>query len=183
MIIIEGPDLVGKTTLVKRLSEYYQLPNTIDLFRFKDRKEYENNIDIAEKIDYQWFKCFKNVNFIADRGLISPIIYSKLWNRPNYMTINDILDEFPKVFFIILCGDLDYVLTNHKKGDILYNKEQLKNIYKLYDSLMYRIYENEYNNPEYNNRIFFMNINNKSESLIFEKAKRLIDNFIVINRK
>ena len=67
-IIIEGPDGVGKTTLVNKLKEHYG----VDSIRlsYKDPTDYDFYTRIMEKTD-----C------IFDRHFLSEIVYSKLFGR------------------------------------------------------------------------------------------------------
>ncbi len=82
-IIIEGPDGVGKSTLVKKLKEYYN----IDSIRlsYKDPKDYNFYSRILEKTD-----C------IFDRQFISEIVYSPIFGRVcqlNNIEIKNLLNK------------------------------------------------------------------------------------------
>lgn len=76
-IIIEGPDGVGKSTLVKKLKEYYN----IDSIRlsYKDPKDLNFYSRLLEKTD-----C------IFDRQFLSEIVYSPIFGRVCQLTEEDV---------------------------------------------------------------------------------------------
>lgn len=82
-IIIEGPDGVGKTTLVNKLKEYYN----IDSIRlsYKDPKDLNFYSRVLEKSD-----C------IFDRQFLSEIVYSSLFNRECQLDKHDIATLYNK---------------------------------------------------------------------------------------
>lgn len=67
-IIIDGPDGAGKTTLVKKLKEYYNIDSV--RFTYKDPKNFNFYNTFLEKVD-----C------IYDRNFLSELVYPKIFGR------------------------------------------------------------------------------------------------------
>jgi adenylate kinase family enzyme len=130
ILAIEGANKTGKTTLCRKLSEYYKIPTTSDNFRYDDIPEQkrEEIIPYLETQDYRWFQTFKNVNFIADRFLVSKLLYDELRNKLSGFTFETILNDFPKAIFIFLKND-SYIDRMEEIG----NKTEILKIYKLYN--------------------------------------------------
>lgn len=67
-IIIEGPDGVGKTTLVKKLEKEYNLASM--------------HLTKNDRTDFAFYSHLLNMdNIIFDRHFISEVIYPKVFNR------------------------------------------------------------------------------------------------------
>lgn len=84
-IIIEGPDEIGKTTFVNKISspehEKYGFGSSYDYFK----------------------QLFSNEYFICDRGILSEMVYSKIFNRHsdiNYDNINELLSGISQYLFV-----------------------------------------------------------------------------------
>lgn len=100
-IIIEGPDGVGKTTLVRKLKEHYN----IDSIRlsYKDPKDYNFYSTILEKTD-----C------IFDRQFLSELVYPDIFNRECQLSFIDVcrlltLCEDKKIKIFILDVETDII--------------------------------------------------------------------------
>lgn len=106
IIVIEGADLTGKTTLVNKIKEndniihvtYDSLPGNIK----------DNNLgDFIKYVDKQVLNIIfkiKNKTFIFDRFMLSEIVYSEVLNRKSFYTINDIMiNNF--YYIILFCSD------------------------------------------------------------------------------
>ena len=116
-IIIEGPDGVGKSTLVTKLKEHYN----IDSIRlsYKDPKDINFYGRILEKTD-----C------IFDRQFLSEIVYAPIFGRECQLSWDDVykLHEKTKelgIKIFILDADTDEILNRiNKRGDEF---EEVKN--------------------------------------------------------
>lgn len=78
-IIIDGPNNVGKSTFITLLNKYLNLQEIKCSDHSKISKDYFSNI---LSID----------NVILDRGPISELVYSSIYDRKSNLTINDIED-------------------------------------------------------------------------------------------
>ena len=116
-IIIEGPDGVGKSTLVTKLKEHYN----IDSIRlsYKDPKDINFYGRILEKTD-----C------IFDRQFLSEIVYAPIFGRECQLSWGDVCELHKKtkdlgIKIFILDADIDEILHRiNKRGDEF---EEVKN--------------------------------------------------------
>lgn len=124
-VIIDGCDLTGKTTLIKKLKDYY---NNDDLsylhFSYKDRTDY-NFYNIM--LDKQ--------NFIADRHFLDEIIYSEIFNRKCGLTSEEYIKLINKckkenIKIIILTVD-NFTLLERLKKRGEEEKEVCNNLFKI----------------------------------------------------
>lgn len=126
-IIIDGPDGVGKTTLVKKLKEHYN----IDSIRlsYKDPKNYDFYSTLLKKTD-----C------IFDRQFLSEIIYPNIFDRKCQLTFVEVckliaICKTKKIKIFILDTDIDVIKDRlDKRGNehqnILDNIEYLQKEFK-----------------------------------------------------
>lgn len=102
-IVIEGPNNVGKSTLISKL---------LDLPEFQDwRTEHvtENSPNTFEFYDATLRNC---ENVIFDRHCIGETIYPLLFNREQNITmkqVEDLVNEYSETLFVILSADLDFI--------------------------------------------------------------------------
>lgn len=124
-IIIDGPDKVGKTTVIKILADRLSLP----IIKMPNMKEYINNEpseDTAEKFSKLFNETivqFKDTSFILDRGFTSSLVYSKVFNRRFDLSYIDKIEDELKTNVFILTGskfeddDIYYVEDVRKVED------------------------------------------------------------------
>lgn len=133
-IILDGPDGVGKTTLVNKLKEHYN----IDSIRmsYKDPKDFNFYSRLLEKTD-----C------IFDRQFLSELVYAPLFERECQLTIKDVNELFTKIQelqipIFILDADKDVIIERllNRGGEhatilksISYLKEQFKILATVYN--------------------------------------------------
>lgn len=80
-IIIEGPDCSGKTTLAKRINEYYN--NELDIIHCTGH----------DPKDYDFYKqLMRKKNVIFDRHFVGETIYPVVFNREPQLTIDEFND-------------------------------------------------------------------------------------------
>lgn len=116
-LIIEGPDGVGKSTLVKQLKEYYK----IDSIRlsYKDPKDANFYSRLLEKTD-----C------IFDRQFLSEVVYAPIFGRECQLSWDDVCNLYAKtqelnIKTLILDTDTEEILSRiNKRGDEF---EEVKN--------------------------------------------------------
>ena len=80
ILLIDGPDGTGKTTVCQMLSETLDIP----VVKMPNMKEY---FDAGSTEEYSKFfndilVQFKGCSFIMDRGFTSSLVYSKIYQRP-----------------------------------------------------------------------------------------------------
>lgn len=119
-IIIEGPDGVGKSTLVEKLKQHYN----IDSIRlsYKDPKDFNFYDRILEKTD-----C------IFDRHFLSEIVYSKLFRRGCELSWDETVELFNKtqdlnIPIFILDTDKEEILKRFKMRPEKENQTIIDNI-------------------------------------------------------
>jgi thymidylate kinase len=82
-IIIEGNDLVGKSTIANEFKKQNPDYTFIETFPLKERfdKEWMKHIDYTAEVEYRLAKQMQSNNIIWDRFFISSIIYNQVYNR------------------------------------------------------------------------------------------------------
>jgi len=77
-LIIDGPDRVGKTTVIKLLARDLKLP----VIKMKDMPKYfKGNPEEASEIFNKTLAQFRDTSFICDRGFPSSMVYSWVFDR------------------------------------------------------------------------------------------------------
>lgn len=123
-VIIDGCDLVGKSTLIKKLKAYYNNDRMSYLhFSYKDRTDYEFYNMMLDKKD-----------FIADRHFIDEMIYPEVFNREGKLSDIDfmsLLDKCKKedIKIIILTISQDELLNRSREREE--EKEVQENLLKI----------------------------------------------------
>lgn len=83
-IIIEGPDNVGKSTLIRNIIEEFKVP-WIYICGYKipkGSKEFQENLEKDIKMNF--FDCIENSKYIiSDRNYLSTYVYSPLYRGYN----------------------------------------------------------------------------------------------------
>lgn len=91
-IIIEGADKVGKSTVVKKLSELMELP----VIKMPDMPKYFKNHrqEEASEVFNKAVVQFAHTSFIMDSGYPSSLVYSRYFMRKyDLRYITDIADQ------------------------------------------------------------------------------------------
>lgn len=123
-LIVDGCDLVGKSTLIKKLKEHYNDDRMSYLhFSYRDRTDFDFYNTMLDKKD-----------FIADRHFIDEMIYPEVFNREGQLTdieFLELLDKCKKddVKIIILTISQDELLKRSKEREE--EKEVQENLLKI----------------------------------------------------
>lgn len=125
IIIIEGPDRVGKDTLIKSLKNRFYRENCIEL-HYSGVKPYDGGMsiqDVSVEINKNMFKILNtDFNFIVNRSHIGEMVYS-----PKYRGYSgDYVLELEKSLkrsdvFLILLSDDPEVLASRDDGNNISN--------------------------------------------------------------
>lgn len=175
IIFIDGPQCVGKTTLIDYLVNKYGFKK----YKF-DFSKYTKLFNIEENSDLRNFQIGKdfsmlywlselensNEKIIIDRGPLSSIYYSHLLNRMNekdLKTYFDLISEFKNIKFILL-------FAKNKKEEIKRNKKDgFDNLSKEINEKTINFIINNCKNKNINLNIFYndfsKNINLNGENL------------------
>ena len=125
VIIIEGPDRVGKDTLIKSLKNRFYRENCIEL-HYSGVKPYDGGMsvkDVSVEINKNMFKILNtDFNFIVNRSHIGEMVYS-----PKYRGYSgDYVLELEKSLkrsdvFLILLSDDPVTLATRDDGNNISN--------------------------------------------------------------
>ena len=169
IIVIEGADLVGKTTVINRLAAEIQnsIPLKLEVVIDLDSKCVA---DIEKAINHTAYSIMsKDVDkiWLVDRFIVSALIYSKYLNRPTKLSVKDIID---RDYTIIILGTFETVLVERftKRHDKHFSIDEIQTLNKLFFNF-YTLNLLEINNLHYL-------INNTQDDLdrIIRYVKKLI---------
>ena len=133
IIVIEGADLVGKTTVINRLAAEIQnsIPLKLEVVIDLDSKCVA---DIEKAINHTAYSVMSKVEdkiWLVDRFIVSALIYSKYLNRPTKLSVKDIID---RDYNIIILGAFETVLEERYKikDDKYFSIDAIKTLNKLF---------------------------------------------------
>lgn len=133
ILIIEGADLVGKTTLVSRLSEITKIPSTSIWIELENPKL--SVISVSKTLRLVLSKI--NIDIIFDRFFFSEYVYGKVLNR-DVSYIHDLLAEWkdvPNIHLVILTAKEDVLRKRfNNRGDKYFKLSQIVNFNKEYEA-------------------------------------------------
>lgn len=138
IVIVEGIDRVGKTTLCNKLKEELNIPihKCNNAFvKTKDMDNYNESDKII--ITYQILKE-TNSSIILDRNYLSDYVYGTLERKynendanKNFNIIDDFVSEIEDVFLILVKStDINRSSEEHGK-DLSKHEEMFENIYRI----------------------------------------------------
>jgi len=137
--IFEGPDFSGKTTLIRKISEYFKWP----IFFKPDTKKYypdswENYQNFYTLLSYYFFLQWPiDKPLLVDRLWLSAIIYSKVFNRKDdlsYINPNECYEKGLRNIFIKI-SDFKTIDERSDRGDdqkILDRMHKIWNDYQVF---------------------------------------------------
>lgn len=101
-LIIDGSDNLGKTTVLKILSEELGLP----VIKMPNMGEYikKNSPEEFSKLFNETIIQFKEHSFLLDRGYTSSLVYSKVFGRQFRLSYIDYIEKELDPVVIILTG-------------------------------------------------------------------------------
>lgn len=129
-VFVDGPDGVGKTGYSKRIADMLDVP------RLRMRP-----VDDTECIEAkaEVFNCFlrdldaQGVDFVVDRGSVSSIVYSRVFDRGEAEHAWETLRQVkPKIVYLRV--DPDELVTRY--SDHLYDDETLREIAETFTDVM-----------------------------------------------
>lgn len=138
IIIIEGPDGAGKTTLAKYLNEGFNIPV---LHRTKPKDEEEKKTmmrgyldDIQEQRSIVWDRCW-----------YSEMVYGPIMRDKSWISVKEMWDlerSMGKALIIYCTGNVNTLWQRCKERgeDYIMSKEQLAKIKNGFDELFYDTY-------------------------------------------
>lgn len=114
IIIAEGPDRVGKTEISKELSKRLSIPyfkngEDVTAFLKNDSNYFRNTAKYAEPFFLNYLKQTES-SVILDRGYVSEVVYSSLFNRETCSDELKIIDEMYASLgtYILFCHRKSY---------------------------------------------------------------------------
>lgn len=132
IIIIEGPDLAGKSTLAKEIN----IKGDFEVVHFDSPSE---NFDFHES----YLKVLDKENVILDRYFFSEIVYSKVFGRQCRLsseTIKEIKEKLknkPHQLIFVNPG-VDTLKRRYKmRGDDIISESQIEKIVQEYENLFF----------------------------------------------
>lgn len=111
-IIIEGPNNVGKSTIIKELKKFQWFENyNVEYLGTDTPKTYDFYKDVLNDFD----------NIICDRYMVSELVYSEYYNRQSLIAIGDvvnILNGFTNmnedVVIIFVDAQYEFIVNSYK---------------------------------------------------------------------
>lgn len=110
-IIIDGCDLVGKSSLIEKLKKHFSYKKNISYLHFSYR----------DRTDYGFYNTFLDKeDFISDRHFIDEMVYPKFFNRRQGITEEEFVSLLKKcknkdIKIIILTVDDETLLERSKE--------------------------------------------------------------------
>jgi GTPase SAR1 family protein len=136
-IVIEGPNNVGKSTLIEELLELEPFKN------WRVEHMTENSPNSFEFYDATLSNCH---NTIFDRHCIGEIVYPKLFNRKTSITEEHIIELVKcnnETLFIFVTADLNFINNAYIFKDELRNWFFITNERNAFDNAYNMLKENE----------------------------------------
>jgi len=114
VILVEGADRTGKTEISQELSRQMEIPyfknsNDVKAFLKDDDSYFQNVVMYAEPFFTSYLEQSK-ASVIMDRGYVSELVYSQVFNRPTDLDMLTLIDTFYADIgaFIVHCYRSDY---------------------------------------------------------------------------
>lgn len=134
LIAFSGPDLSGKSTLIRIVSEKLDVP-VYQHIAFKNKREWRKKVDFMGKVEYELLSKidFAKTNLLVDRFLPDTIIYPRIFKRKVDISYINVSKDFSKnVALVYVRADWDIIEKRYKERKDRFIK--LKELKKLYDA-------------------------------------------------
>lgn len=131
LLVIEGPDCVGKTTVCRALQKKLNWP-LYNHVKLENKEDWSKMVDFGGKVEYELLRQIdwtKN-NLIIDRFYASSIIYPTIFNRNVDTSYLNFLPGSVEVVIDLNWNELLYRYDTRK--DKFINIEKLEEIWKAY---------------------------------------------------
>lgn len=125
LIIVEGIDRVGKTTLCSRLSERYGIKHYHDSYKQPYDKDYNNRIIDMKFNTMIQMMLFYNEDLIVDRFHMSEYVYDRVRGLKfqNYKTIESYLTSlFDCILILVNSEHIERSIEEHGDDLLLHDK-------------------------------------------------------------
>lgn len=120
-IIIEGPNNVGKTTLIK---------NILKMKKFKDFEIEHLSGRTPNTKEFHEDLLKLPQNMIFDRFFIGELIYPEIFNRKSNITEKQVIDLCKKyknqILIIFIDADYEFIIRSNKNKNEQFNYEEVK---------------------------------------------------------
>lgn len=122
IVLIDGPDGTGKTTVAKRISEtleipYVKMPNMVEYFN-------KNSAEEFSKLFNETIVQFADCSFVLDRGFTSSLVYSHVYKRDFDLSYIDKIHKELNPLVIILTATQEKIMERRPIDDII--KEEFR---------------------------------------------------------
>jgi len=148
IIVIEGADLVGKSTLIREIKR--RRPEIIPIkfdrvpVDLRTDETYGEIMRYADNMVYKIISQIKDKVFVMDRFIVSELIYSNFLKRKPCETIADILNK--KLRVIILTAKESVIIERAKqRNEDLFKTSEILKLNKLF----YNFYNKNYSKIKY----------------------------------
>jgi len=177
LIILEGISRTGKSSITKMLSEkfgfrYISVKNKMPEY-VKNLPDFYHGMHI---IANEFFSTFQDETFILDRSFISELVYSKSFNRPSYITSDNIIADIlhdNRFVIINLSTTHNEYLNRLPKDKKIYSYDEFTH----QKDLFYYFYEHfkcYYDNKDWKSRFLEIDTNQFSIEESFNQISALI---------
>ena len=137
-IIIEGPNNVGKSTIIRELKNFQWFKNyNVEYFGTDTPKIYDFYKDVLNDFD----------NIICDRYMISELVYSEYYNRQSLISIDDVIKIMnehscrnEEVVVIFVDAQYEFIVNSYKN-----KQETFDYKFTRFERLKFKYYEEQIN--------------------------------------
>lgn len=173
LIIIEGLDGTGKTSLANRLKDELGYGIAFGTSRKNTEKLKQINININDyHEDVHFINQWSSIGFnaICDRSFISAVVYGDI-NEKTSMIFNYCLEQIEKQK-----DDVYFILLKAKNGTIVKRDSEWKDRENELETKRY-LYENIFENRLKNFKTLVIHTDNKTNNKVYKEVKKWLKNF------
>ena len=127
ILFVEGADGVGKSTITRSLSKRLNLPV---LKMLKAKVYFKKGRETIEEFSYifnQVLLQLKNTSYIVDRGPLSSLVYSEIYNRKSKLSyIYPLLREIDPLILFLTTSETSILFERKKKDRVITIADRLK---------------------------------------------------------